>query len=90
VSSAEDVPYVYKRTGVRVVKQEVEIGAMNDNEVVIVRGVEVGDQVLLVPPADAATMTAQRLPGSTRGTKSDTTAGPTDTATPARTVPRGT
>jgi RND family efflux transporter MFP subunit len=90
VTSVEDVPYVYKRTGVRVVKQEVEIGAMNDNEVVIVRGVGAGDEVLLVPPSNAATMTPQRLPGSTRGAKSDTTAGTSDTATPARTVPRGT
>lgn len=89
VSTAENVTYVYKRSGVRVVKQEVELGAMNDNEVVIVRGVAEGDEVLLVPPADAATMSAQRLPGSTAGTKSDTAAGAADTATPARTVPRG-
>ncbi len=89
VSSAEDVAYVYKRTGVRVVKQEVELGAMNDNEVVIVRGVEAGDEVLLVPPSNAATMTPQRLPGSRAGAKADTSAGAADTATPARTVPRG-
>jgi multidrug efflux pump subunit AcrA (membrane-fusion protein) len=85
VTSQDDVPYVYKRSGVRIVKQEVETGVMNENEVVIVKGLEAGDEVLLVPPANADRMTPERLPGSTRGTKA--TGG--DTATPARTVPRG-
>ncbi len=100
VSSSGDVPVVFKRTGVRVVKQEVEIGVMNDNEVVITRGVVAGDEVLLVPPPDAGGMEVVRLPGSTRGTTGGTTGGTkapsdgarpsTDTATPARTIPRGT
>lgn len=67
VSSSGDVPYVYKKRGGRVIKQEVETGAMNDLEVVVLKGVEVGDEVLLVPPADADRMSAERLPGSTRG-----------------------
>ncbi len=86
VTSMDDVPYVYKRSGVRVIKQEVETGVMNENEVVILKGLEAGDHVLLVPPAGADRMTPVRLPGSTRGTK----AAGGDTATPARTVPRGT
>lgn len=102
VSSIDDVPYVYKRSGVRIVKQEVETGVMNENEVVILQGVQEGEQVLLVPPANADRLTPQRLPGSTRGTGASTdstknepaTASPPappagDTATPARTVPRG-
>lgn len=84
VSSMDDVPYVYKRSGGRVIKQEVETGAMNDLEVVILRGVEAGDEVLLVPPSDAAGMDAVRLPGSTRG--SDAKGG--DSAATTRTVPR--
>ena len=96
VSSSGDVPVVFKRTGVRVVKQEVEIGVMNDNEVVITRGVVAGDEVLLVPPPNAVGMEVVRLPGSTRGTTggtrapSDAARPSTDTATPARTIPRGT
>jgi hypothetical protein len=82
LTSTDDVPYVYKRTGVRVIKQEVETGVMNDNEVVIVRGLEAGDEVLLVPPANAARLEPVRLPGSTAGTKV-----PADTAAPARKVP---
>jgi RND family efflux transporter MFP subunit len=83
LTSTDDVPYVYKRSGVRVIKQEVETGVMNDNEVVIVRGLEAGDEVLLVPPANAARLDPVRLPGSTAGTK----APGGDTATPARRVP---
>jgi RND family efflux transporter MFP subunit len=85
VTSTDNVPYVFKRSGVRIVKQEVETGAMNDNEVVIVRGLEAGDQVLLVPPPNADRLEPQRLPGSTAGTKPPGG----DTATGGRTVPPG-
>jgi len=85
VSSLADVPYVYKRSGGRVVRQEVETGAMNDLEVVILKGVDAGEQVLLVPPADAEKLPAVRLPGSTRG--NDAKGG--DTSATTRTVPRG-
>lgn len=67
VSSMADVPYVYKRSGGRVIKQEVETGAMNDIGVVLVQGVAAGEEVLLVPPVDADKLTPTRLPGSTRG-----------------------
>jgi hypothetical protein len=83
VRSVDDVPYVYLRSGVRVVMQEVETGVMNENEVVIVKGLDEGDQVLLVPPANADRIAPTRLPGSTRGTK----AAGGDSATPARAVP---
>lgn len=85
VTSTDDIPHVYRRSGVRVIKQEVETGAMNDNEVVIVRGLDAGDQVLLVPPPNADKLTLQRLPGSTAGPPPPGG----DTAAPARTVPSG-
>lgn len=66
VTSSDDVPYVYKRSGVRIIKQQVETGVMNENEVVILRGVTAGEQVLLVPPANADRLTPQRLPDATR------------------------
>ncbi len=84
VTTDADIPVVYKRSsGGGIVKQEVETGAMNDIDVVILKGVEAGDEVLLVPPSDAASMTAMRLPGSTRGTKAEGG----DTATKATPVP---
>ncbi len=87
VTTDADIPVVYKRSGGRVTKQEVETGAMNDLEVVILRGVEAGEEVLLVPPADASSMTVARLPGSTRGTKAE--GGDTATKTQSVPAPRG-
>lgn len=84
VTSSDDVPYVYKKSGVRIVKQEVRVGVMNDNEVVVLDGVQAGDQVLLVPPANADRLTPQRLSGG----KASEAAG-SDSAAPARTAPRG-
>ena len=89
VTSTDSVPYVFKRSGVRVVRQEVETGAMNDNEIVIVRGLEVGDEVLLVPPPNAARMDLQRLPGSTAApAKAAPAAARGDTAIQPRALPR--
>jgi RND family efflux transporter MFP subunit len=84
VTTIDDVPYVFRKSGPRVIRQEVETGAMNDTDVVIAKGLGAGDQVLLVPPADAAQITATRLPGSTRGMVK--TAG--DTGTSAKALPR--
>ena len=56
--------FVYKQDGARVEKQEVKTGPMNDDEVVIVAGLDEDDRVLLVPPADADRLEPKRLPGS--------------------------
>jgi RND family efflux transporter MFP subunit len=62
VASEDSIPFVFKRDKGRVVKQEVETGAMNDNEIVVVRGVDAGDEVLLSPPANRADLSLERLP----------------------------
>jgi RND family efflux transporter MFP subunit len=62
VASEDSIPFVFKRDGGRVVKQEVETGAMNDNEIVVVRGVEAEDEVMLSPPANRADLSWERLP----------------------------
>jgi RND family efflux transporter MFP subunit len=64
VTSEGGIPYVFKKTATSVVKQEVELGAMNDNEVVVLRGVDASDRVLLSPPADKDKLKAERLAGS--------------------------
>lgn len=61
VTNDSSLSYVYRRTGGRVVRQQVETGEMNDNEVVIRRGLEEGDEVLLIPPADALALEVRRL-----------------------------
>jgi len=58
------VSYVFKRTGSSAVRQQVQTGAMNDDEVVITRGLAEGDRVLLSPPPNAATLETVKLPGS--------------------------
>ena len=55
--------YVYKKDGRSVVRQMVETGAMNDNEIVVRRGVAAGDRVLLTPPADHAGVQTVVIPG---------------------------
>ncbi|GMV08770.1 MAG: hypothetical protein AMXMBFR55_05040 [Gemmatimonadota bacterium] len=77
------VAYVFKRSGSAVRRQEVEVGAMNDDEIIIKRGLSEGDRVLLSPPPRAAELAHERLPGSAdvRDAK------PGDSALPARPIP---
>jgi multidrug efflux pump subunit AcrA (membrane-fusion protein) len=50
VMSEGAIPFVYKRTGGGLVKQEIETGVMNENEIVVLHGVEEGDAVLMGAP----------------------------------------
>lgn len=60
----QGIPYVYHRDGSHIVKQEVETGAVNDDEVIIARGLHVGDEVLLSNPPDHDKMVIARLANS--------------------------
>lgn len=66
VSSAGGIPIVYRQNGGSVTKQEVITGPMNDDEVVIIRGLEENDRVLLSPPPDHDRIALTRLPASVR------------------------
>lgn len=55
--------YVVKRSGARLVRQEIETGVMNDNEMVVRRGLTADDVVLLSPPPDRATLPLVPLEG---------------------------
>jgi RND family efflux transporter MFP subunit len=55
--------YVFKRNGNRVVKQMVETGALNDNAIIVRRGLTKGDLVLLARPADQADIDVESIPG---------------------------
>jgi hypothetical protein len=65
LTSDNGIPVVYRVSGGGVVKQEVETGAMNDDEVVVTRGLAVDDRVLLSVPADRDKLAIGRLPNST-------------------------
>ena len=64
VMNENGVPFVFRRSGARVTKQEVETGIMNDDEVVITRGLAENDRVLLSPPVDKDKIVLDRLAGS--------------------------
>lgn len=90
VDNAEGVPFVYKRNGGRVARQEVIAGAMNDEAVVIVDGLAEGDEVLLVAPPDASSLELVRLPNSPVGKAvagGDTATGTTPVTPPADSAP---
>ncbi|MFL5613397.1 MAG: efflux RND transporter periplasmic adaptor subunit [Gemmatimonadaceae bacterium] len=63
VTSDGGLSFVYKRDGGHVVKQQIETGAMNDNDIVVMRGLQKGDKVLLVLPADKANLKVELIPG---------------------------
>ena len=56
-------PYVYKREGSGVSKQQVETGLANENEIVIAKGLEKDDRVMLTAPPDRDKLTLKTLPG---------------------------
>ena len=82
VGSEAGVTFVYKQSGGRVFKQEVVTGAMNEDEVVVSKGLEEGDRVLLSPPEGKENLELVRLPGSDTAPKAGG-----DTAVGARPIP---
>ena len=71
VAIDDNVKYVYKRDGGRTVRQEIETGAVNENEIVVTRGLAADDEVLLSPPADAAELPTVNLDGKRAAPKAD-------------------
>lgn len=49
-NQGDSLVYVYKKSGSGMVRQEVEAGRANSNEVIIVRGVEEGEKVYISTP----------------------------------------
>jgi hypothetical protein len=69
----DEVTYVFKRQGTGVVRQEVITGIMNDDEIVVLKGLEAGEEVLLIPPKNMDGVSTTRLPG-VRPPKADSAA----------------
>jgi RND family efflux transporter MFP subunit len=63
VSTDSGMTVVYKRTGSGVTKQEIETGTASDDEIVVLRGLEEGERVLLAIPPNGAQMEVARLTG---------------------------
>ncbi len=47
---SDSITFVYKRSGLNIVKQEVQIGETNTDEAIILKGLEEGDKVYLSVP----------------------------------------
>lgn len=55
--------YVYKKDGSHIVKQMVETGVANDNEIIVKRGLTKDDHVLLTVPTDKTDIKTQVIEG---------------------------
>ncbi len=77
-------PFVYKRDGARVTKQQVETGLANENEIVIAKGLDADDRVMLTAPADRDKLELKTLPGIKPQPPQP---GPADTPSTAKPVP---
>ncbi len=63
VTSDSGYSYVYKKSGRGVTRQMIETGAMNDNEIVVRRGLSADDRVLLAPPSDKSGVKTEIIEG---------------------------
>jgi len=77
-------PFVYKRDGSSVTKQQVETGLANENEIVISKGLDKDDHVMLTAPTDKDKLTLRTLPGAKPVPPQP---GPADTPSTAKPVP---
>ena len=55
--------WVYKKQGRDVIKQQIETGVLNDNEIIVRRGLTKDDHVLLTPPTDKTGIKTITIPG---------------------------
>ena len=63
VISEAGYQYAFKKSGSNVVRQMIETGTMNDNEIIVQRGLAKDDVVLLAPPTEQAGIKTERIAG---------------------------
>lgn len=61
IHSSDSLSFVFKREGINTVMQQVILGLMNDNDVIVHEGVSLGDQLHLSIPPDTANIPKQYL-----------------------------
>ena len=64
VSNEGAQTFVFMQDGGRLVRQQIETGTMNENEIVVLRGLAANDVVHLTPPADRASVDTRYLDGA--------------------------
>ena len=73
--------YAYKKDGSRIVKQMIETGTSNDNEIVVKQGLKKDEIVYLAPPANKDAVKVAAIPGL------KPVVAPTPTADSGRSIP---
>ncbi|MFB3131173.1 MAG: efflux RND transporter periplasmic adaptor subunit, partial [Rhodothermales bacterium] len=63
IHTQDSLTYVFARRGGRTVRQEVHLGLLNENEVIVEDGLTVEDRLYLSLPTDTTGMGLQRLEG---------------------------
>jgi len=58
----DSVPFVYKKDGGSVSKQQVVVGQSNENEIIIKAGLDADEEVMLAPPENADKLKIKTLP----------------------------
>lgn len=49
-NQGDSISFVYKKSGLETIKQEVELGKANANEVIVNKGIDAGEKVYLIAP----------------------------------------
>ncbi|MGM0581450.1 MAG: efflux RND transporter periplasmic adaptor subunit [Bacteroidota bacterium] len=49
-NQGDSISYIYKKSGLETIKQEVELGKSNANEVIVKEGVDAGEKIYLIAP----------------------------------------
>lgn len=66
IHTVDSLNFVFKRDGLNVTMQQVVLGLMNDNDVVIREGISLDDELYLSTPADTAGIPKTYLPEEVR------------------------
>lgn len=64
-NQGDSITFVYKKSGLETIKQEVTLGKANANEVIIVEGLKIGEKVYLSAPQGLEEKDIQLLPSIT-------------------------
>ena len=51
-NQGDSISYIFKKSGLETVKQEVVLGKANANEVIVKEGVDPGEKIYLIAPED--------------------------------------
>jgi hypothetical protein len=62
IHTEDSLTFAYKKVGAGIVKQEVQLGLINENEVIIEVGIKIDDKVYLATPEETQDLVVERLP----------------------------